>query len=176
MIDTSRQERARFAFESELLTRLDHPALPRVYRSFEDETNNRSYMLMDFIEGPNLETLRQKQPQKRFPLSQVMSMMAPIVQAISYLHKQRPPIINPDIPVHVSDAIQRAMAINIEDRFPSADQFWQALNAQPAQPMTPVPPMVTPLAAANNAPIAPDEHEPVTPEPQVPGAANKTLN
>ena len=59
MIDTSRQERARFSFESELLTRLDHPALPRVYRSFENETNNRSYMLMDFIEGPNLETLRQ---------------------------------------------------------------------------------------------------------------------
>ena len=246
MIDTSRQERARFSFESELLTRLDHPALPRVYRSFENETNNRSYMLMDFIEGPNLETLRQKQPQKRFPLSQVMSMMAPIVQAISYLHKQRPPIIhrdikpaniivpstgdqtvlvdfgiakefdpdstttavrrcspgygapeqynrgtnnrtdiyglgatfyalltgvvpddafyrmtnigsgnsdplepahqlNPDIPVHVSDAIQRAMAINIEDRFPSADQFWHK-GTQPATPTPVVQHKVTPAA------------------------------
>ena len=83
--------------------------------------------------------------------------------------------LNPDIPVYVSDAIQRAMAINIEDRFPSADQFWQALNAQPAQPMTPVPPMVTPLPAANNAPVAPDEHELITPAPEVPGAANKAL-
>src|SRR5438552_7160118 len=68
-----------------------------------------------------------------------------------------------------------AMAINIEDRFPSADQFWQTLNAQPAQPMTPVPPMVTPLPAANNAPVAPDEHELITPAPEVPGAANKAL-
>lgn len=261
MIDTSKQERARFAFESELLTRLDHPGLPRVYRSFEDERNNRSYMLMDFIEGPNLETLRQKQPQKRFPLSEVMSMMAPIVEAISYLHRQRPPIIhrdikpaniivptsgdqtvlvdfgiakefdpdstttavrrcspgygapeqynrgtntrtdiyglgatlyalltgvvpddafyrmtnigggnsdplepanqlNPDIPAHVSDALQRAMAINIEDRFPTADLFWQALNAQPAQPVTPAPPM-----------LLPDAHDPVTPVPVAPNNA-----
>src|SRR5947209_14578001 len=97
MVDTSKQERARFAFECEVLKRVDHPALPRIYRVFEDDKNNRTYMLMDFIEGPNLETLRQKQPQKRFPLSQVMSMMAPIVEAISYLHKQRPPIIHRDI-------------------------------------------------------------------------------
>jgi eukaryotic-like serine/threonine-protein kinase len=274
MIDTSKQERARFAFESELLKRLDHPGLPRVYRSFEDETSNRSYMLMDFIEGPNLETLRQKQPQKRFPLSQVMGMMAPIFEAVSYLHRQRPPIIhrdikpaniivpsagdqtvlvdfgiakefdpdstttavrrcspgygapeqynrgtntrtdiyglgatiyalltgvvpddafyrmtnigsgngdplepanqlNPDIPAHVSDAIQRAMSINIEDRFPTADQFWRALNAQPAQPMTPVPPMVTPLPAVYDAQ---DGHEPVTPAPVVPVAAHNVLS
>src|SRR6266852_9691992 len=74
MIDTSKQERARFAFECELLKRVDHSALPRVYRVFDDDKNNRAYMLMDYIEGPNLETLRQKQPDRRFSLSQVMSM------------------------------------------------------------------------------------------------------
>ena len=249
MTDTSKQERARFAFECELLKRLDHSALPRVYRSLADDQNNRSYMLMDYIEGPNLETLRQKQPQKRFPLSQAMSMMAPIFEAISYLHRQRPPIIhrdikpsniivptsgdqtvlvdfgiakefdpdstttavrrcspgygapeqynrgtntrtdiyglgatlytvltgvvpddafyrmtnmgsgngdplepvnqlNPSIPAHVSDAIQRAMNLNIEDRFPTAGQFWQALSALSVQPMTPMPAVHDPLTPA----------------------------
>lgn len=257
MIDTSKQERARFAFECDLLKRLDHSALPRVYRSLGDDQNNRSYMLMDYIEGPNLETLRQKQAQKRFPLSQAMSMIAPIFEAVSYLHKQRPPIIhrdikpsniivptsgdqtvlvdfgiakefdpdstttavrrcspgygapeqynrgtntrtdiyglgatlytlltgvvpddafyrmtnmgsgngdplepanqlNPSIPVHVSDAIQRAMNLNIEDRFPTTGQFWQALSASSVQPITPMPAV----------------HDPLTPEPVVPIVAN----
>jgi serine/threonine protein kinase len=97
MIDSSKQERARFAFECQILTRLDSPALPRVYRVFEDDKNNRAYMLMDYIEGPNLETLRQKQPDRRFSLSQVMSMMAPIINAVEYLHHQQPPIIHRDI-------------------------------------------------------------------------------
>jgi serine/threonine protein kinase len=97
MIDSSKQERARFAFECQVLTRLDSPALPRVYRVFEDDKNNRAYMLMDYIEGPNLETLRQKQPDRRFSLSQVMSMMAPIINAVEYLHHQQPPIIHRDI-------------------------------------------------------------------------------
>jgi len=97
MVDTSKQERARFAFECEVLKRVDHPALPRVYRVFEDDKNNRAYMLMDYIEGPNLETLRQKQPHKRFTLSQVMTIMAPVINAVSYLHQQTPPIIHRDI-------------------------------------------------------------------------------
>ena len=97
VVDASKQERNRFAFECEVLKRMDHPALPRVYRVFQDDKNNRAYMLMDYIEGPNLETLRQKQPNKRFSLSRVMTIMAPIMNAVSYLHSQNPPIIHRDI-------------------------------------------------------------------------------
>ncbi len=97
LVDTDKQERARFAFECEVLKRLDQPSLPRVYRVFEDDANNRAYMLMDYIEGPNLETLRQKQPDKRFSLPEVLQMMAPIFYAVSYLHNQQPPIIHRDI-------------------------------------------------------------------------------
>lgn len=97
LIDPSKKERDRFTFEGEVLKRLDHPSLPRVYRTFEDEKNYRAYILMDYIDGSNLEVLRQQQPEKRFPVAQAMQMMAPIIGAVGYLHQQHPPIIHRDI-------------------------------------------------------------------------------
>ena len=47
LTDPDKQQRESFAFECEILKRLDHYALPRVYRVFEDNKNNRVYMLMD---------------------------------------------------------------------------------------------------------------------------------
>jgi serine/threonine protein kinase len=97
VIDPNGYERDRLAFECEILKRLDHASLPRVYRVFEDERNNRFYMLMDYIEGSNLDKMRQRQPEKRFSVSQVLKIMAPIAEAITYLHAQQPPIIHRDI-------------------------------------------------------------------------------
>jgi serine/threonine protein kinase len=95
--DRSRKDKNRFTFEGDVLKRLDHHALPRVYRVFDDETHERAYMLMDFIDGPNLNLLRKHLPAQRFTLFQVKTIMAPIVDAISYLHSQQPPIIHRDI-------------------------------------------------------------------------------
>lgn len=97
IIDPEKKERERFTFEGNILARLDHPALPRVYRTFEDDKNARAYMLMDYVEGPNLETLRQQQPEKRFSLERTLKIMSPIVDALNYLHRQRPPVIHRDI-------------------------------------------------------------------------------
>ena len=97
VIDPDRKDRKRFVFESELLKRFDHRAFPRVYRVFEDEARHRAYMLMDYIEGQNLEKLRQQQPDKRFSLPQVLTLIAPIMDAITYLHDQNPPILHRDI-------------------------------------------------------------------------------
>jgi serine/threonine protein kinase len=111
-INPQRRDRERFVFEGELLKHLDHRSLPRVYRVFEDDVNRRAYMLMDFIEGPNLEVLRQVQSGKHFSLQQVLKILAPIVDAVNYLHHQDPPILHRDIkpsniivPVSGEDAV-----------------------------------------------------------------------
>jgi len=97
VIDPNKRERERFTFECELLMRLEHPSLPRVYRVFEESKRNRAYVLMDYIEGSNLEHLRNQQPGERLALTQVIDIMTPIVDAISYLHRQNPPIVHRDI-------------------------------------------------------------------------------
>src|SRR6266480_5869553 len=97
VIATDKETIEHFTFECSLLERLVHPALPRVHSVFEDEERNRLCMLMDYVEGPNLETLRHIQPEKRFSLPVITAILAPIVDAIEYLHQQDPPIIHRDI-------------------------------------------------------------------------------
>ena len=97
VIDPKKQDRVHFLFEGEVLKRLDHRALPRVYHAFEDEPNARFYLLMDYIEGPNLDRLRRLQPENRFALPTMLRLMTPIVEAVMYLQSQQPPIIHRDI-------------------------------------------------------------------------------
>src|SRR2546421_251494 len=97
VIDPSKQDRARFTFEAQVLKRLEHRALPRVYRVFEHDKLRRVYMLMDYIQGQDLEVLRQEQAGQRFSLPLVLALLAPIVDALIYLHHQDPPIVHRDI-------------------------------------------------------------------------------
>lgn len=97
LIGQDRLDRDCFLFEGELLKRLDHPALPHVYGVFENKKIQRVYMLMDYIQGRNLNDLRKEQPEKRFTLSVALTLLAPVVDALTYLHKQNPPIVHRDI-------------------------------------------------------------------------------
>src|ERR1700680_2664032 len=97
LIEPGGYDRERLLFECELLKRLDHPSLPRVYHVFEYEKLKRVYLLMEYIKGKNLEDLRVEQPNGRFPLKLALTIMAPIVDALSYLHQQEPPIVHRDI-------------------------------------------------------------------------------
>ncbi len=97
VIDPNERDRERFIFEAEVLKRLNHRALPHVYKVFEYEKLKRVYMLMDYIEGQNLDILLGEQPERRFSLPLVLAVMKPIVDALIYLHSQNPPIVHRDI-------------------------------------------------------------------------------
>lgn len=97
VINPDQQDRERFTFEGEILKRLNHRALPHVYRVFENDKLKRVYILMDYIKGRNLEDLRGEELESRFSLPLTLALMTPIVDAISYLHSQNPPIVHRDI-------------------------------------------------------------------------------
>ncbi|GAC1365459.1 MAG: hypothetical protein NVS2B12_10650 [Ktedonobacteraceae bacterium] len=97
LIHPNSQEQLQLASEAEILRRVSHRSLPRVYQVFENSRLNRIYMLMDYVEGENLETLRREQPEQRFSLALTLTLITPIVEAVIYLHKQETPVIHRDI-------------------------------------------------------------------------------
>ena len=97
LIGQDKLDRQCFIFEGELLKRLDHRALPHVYRVFEHEKHQHVYMLMDYIKGRSLADLRKEQPEQRFAFPVILAMLAPIFDALIYLHSQDPPIVHRDI-------------------------------------------------------------------------------
>lgn len=96
-INPDQEGKRNIAFEAQLLMRLQHPALPRVYSVFESHQHKRIYLVMDYIEGKTLEQLCKEQPEKFLSLPVVLMMMAPVVDALKYLHAQQPPIVHRDI-------------------------------------------------------------------------------
>src|SRR6266699_2513804 len=97
VVHAVREGQRDFPFDVAALKQLDHPALPRVYRVFHDDNHDRFSILMDYIEGNSLEAMRQLMPGKRFSLHTAMTLMSPIMDAVSYLHRQHPPLIHGDI-------------------------------------------------------------------------------
>ncbi len=96
-INPEDEARSHLKFEAELLIRLDHPSFPHFYEIFENVKLQRVYMLMDYIMGKDLEALREEQPGKRFSLPLALVLLKPIFSAVSYLHRQNPPIVHRDI-------------------------------------------------------------------------------
>ncbi|HJT55074.1 MAG TPA: serine/threonine-protein kinase [Ktedonobacteraceae bacterium] len=136
VINPNKQDRERFLFEARVLKRLQHSALPRVYRVFEHNNLRRVYILMDYISGQNLEELRLQQPDARFPLPLVIALLSPIVKALAYLHAQDPPIIHRDIKpanVIIPPGADEAMLVD----FGSAKEYRPNGNATVAARRTP---------------------------------------
>ncbi len=96
-LSDSRIEEAENAFEHEarLLADLLHPNLPRIYDHFSE--NERSYLVMDFIEGQTLEEYLEQAGGGPLPLEQVIDWGGQLCDVLSYLHNHQPPIIFRDL-------------------------------------------------------------------------------
>jgi eukaryotic-like serine/threonine-protein kinase len=84
-----------FEREASILATLDHPAVVGVYDYFNE--TDRSYLVLEFIRGKDLESLLNEQ-QDFFPQDKVMDWALQICDVLSYLHGQKPdPIIFRDM-------------------------------------------------------------------------------
>lgn len=86
--------RKQFEREAHLLYKLRHPAIARVIDHFVE--GEGQFLVMDYIEGEDLsEKLEVKGG--AFPVEEVLTWGDQLLDALSYLHKQNPPIIHRDI-------------------------------------------------------------------------------
>lgn len=84
-----------FEREANLLATLSHPAIPRIYDYFTE--GERSYLILEFIEGKDLETLMTENP-GFFTEAQCIAWAIEMCDVLTYLHSHRPePIIFRDI-------------------------------------------------------------------------------
>ncbi|MGH2486209.1 MAG: protein kinase domain-containing protein, partial [Ktedonobacterales bacterium] len=84
-----------FRREAEVLESLRHPNIPRIYDWFEQ--SNRAYLVLDYIEGMDLEQVRDKTPGLLDP-HMVVNWMVQLCKIVQYLHEHRPdPIIFRDL-------------------------------------------------------------------------------
>jgi eukaryotic-like serine/threonine-protein kinase len=97
LINPKDQKGYRFTLEYVSHTPPSHRALPQTQSVFTDDKLGRKCLLVSYSEEPHLEILRLQQPQQRFPLPQVMTIMAPIMSAVSHLHHRHPPVIHQNV-------------------------------------------------------------------------------
>jgi serine/threonine protein kinase len=84
-----------FQREVSLLSKLEHPNLPRLYEHFQSP--GYWYLVMDFIAGETLEEYQRKAPDGRLLLSEVLDIGMQLCTVLDYLHTQQPPIVFRDL-------------------------------------------------------------------------------
>jgi hypothetical protein len=93
--EQSPSARKQFAREGAWLKALNHPNIPKVLEYFEWQ--NRLYLVMNFVEGENLERRLATNGSRPLPEGQVVAWVLPICDALHYLHTRRPPLIHRDV-------------------------------------------------------------------------------
>jgi serine/threonine protein kinase len=92
----ARQQAAQwFEREALLLSRLQHPSIPRVTDHFTEWS--RYYLVMDYVEGENLEEFLRREGRPWLDESRIVNWAMQICDVLAYLHEQNPPIIFRDL-------------------------------------------------------------------------------
>ena len=95
MADQSRSARRQFEHEAQWLQAVDHNHIPKVREYFD--WRSRLYLVMDFVDGENLEQKLYRQGGRPLPEEQVIAWILPICDALSYLHTRTPSILHRDV-------------------------------------------------------------------------------
>lgn len=95
LLDQSPGARKQFAYESRWLQSLDHNNIPKFREYFE--WGNRLYLVMDFVDGENLEQKFTRQGGRPMREGEVLRWILPICDALQYLHTRMPPILHRDV-------------------------------------------------------------------------------
>lgn len=83
-----------FQREANILATLSHPAIPKIY-DFFDQNNDRAYLVMEYINGSDLEAILHKT--KKLPMKKILEWAIDLCDVLDYLHNQPEPIIFRDM-------------------------------------------------------------------------------
>ena len=83
-----------FEREANILASLSHPSIPKIFDYFSE--GQRSYLVLEFIDGETLEILLEANVQP-FTQEEVVEWALQICDVMAYLHSHKPPVIFRDI-------------------------------------------------------------------------------
>lgn len=84
-----------FAREVDMMYKIRHPNIVRLYTHFEDETN--CYIVLEYIKKGNLYSYTQSMPNKVLDAATTAHFVVDLISSLYYLHNMNPPIIHRDI-------------------------------------------------------------------------------
>ena len=84
-----------FRREIEIMYKIHHPNVVRLFSHFED--NQNCYFIMEYISQGNFYNLLLKQKNKCLEPQMVAKLIKDIISAVYFLHQMNPPIIHRDI-------------------------------------------------------------------------------
>ena len=89
------QEKPYFRREIEIMYRIHHPNVVKLFGHFED--NTYCYFIMEYIQGGNIYSYVPKNGIRKISTQQVASIIKDVISATYFLHNMIPPIIHRDI-------------------------------------------------------------------------------
>ena len=89
------EEKQYFRREIEIMYRVHHPNVVKLFGHFED--NNYCYFIMEYIPGGNIYSLVPKNRIRTTSTQTIVSIMKDVISATYFLHHMIPPIVHRDI-------------------------------------------------------------------------------